>query len=72
MRPLTVGQLKEKLTGVSDNTIIVRPSSDHSYRPASACVTTARYDRETESLGEDYDGATDDEDGKQINVVVIS
>jgi hypothetical protein len=41
---MTVKQLKELIARVEDSTPVLIPGSDHSYRPATARLTTATRD----------------------------
>lgn len=71
---MTVGQLRKQLLDISDDAVLLRPASDHEYRPATVELTTALFDAEhhcwTEDHGED---ATPEKDyGKRVPVVVVS
>lgn len=73
MRNATVGQLKKLLQDVPDDTLVVVPASDHSYREVSASVTTAILDARYDHLSEDFGGGYEPEhdDWKRINVVLV-
>ena len=43
VKRLTVGKLRQLIEGLDDNTIILRPSDDHSYTPADGYVATAGF-----------------------------
>ena len=69
---MSVKELKEIIAGLPDETPVVSPGSDHSYRPASAEATTALMERRnqwTEDYGED---TTPEKYGKRMKVVVVS
>lgn len=77
MRQLTVGKLKQILEELSNDTIVVRPSSDHSYINAHAEETTAlvenaSYGLYTEDHGEEYYSPEEAENLTRIKVLVVS
>lgn len=70
---MNIKELKAIIAGLPDETPIVSPGSDHSYRPASAEATTALLERRnqwTEDYGEDT--TPEKEYGKRMRVVVVS
>jgi hypothetical protein len=73
MRHLIVTQLSVLLAECEPDALIVVPSSDHSYRDATAQKATAMFHRESNYLYEDYGDMNADEskDDARLSVVVI-
>lgn len=71
---MNVGQLKKLLERVADNTPILLPSSDHSYREADFTVTTAVFDVRRKDWSEDfeYEEHSDSRGLSRRNVIAIS
>lgn len=54
MRTYTAGQLKELLAGVTDDTPILKPSSDHGFVPVSGTVESVLHDEKMDYWTEDH------------------
>lgn len=68
---MTVRQLREKMNGVDDDTCIVVPAFDHSYRLASVEIVEAEKVRGgmVEYAGEDY---MEDSSNPVVKVLLVS
>lgn len=71
---MTVGQLRKQLLDVSDEAVLLRPSSDHEYKPAVVDATTALFDEKAKCWTEDHgEAVTPEKDyGKRQPVLVFS
>ena len=70
---MNIKQLKALIANLPDETLVLQPASDHSYRMAGAEITTALQEGRN-TWSEDYgeDATPENEYGKRINVLVIS
>lgn len=71
---MTVGQLRKQLLDISDDAVLLCPSSDHEYKPAMVDATTALYDAKSRTWTEDHgEAVTPEKDyGKRQPVLVFS
>lgn len=72
MKVLKVADLRVLLTTAPEDALVIIPSGQHEYKPATAEVTTALYDGQcfSEDFGEYV--TPQSEYGKRINVVLIA
>ena len=70
-RHLTWGELKDKFKNVPDNTPVIVPVEDHSFRRAEAVHDTALFDVDENTWTEDH-GDFYLEYCKQTEVIIIS
>lgn len=66
----TVGELKKLIENLPDQTRIVVPAPDHSFRFAKVGESTIMYDRASRSLHEDF-GDQPDESYVRVTVLVV-
>ena len=72
---LTVGKLKQMIANLSDDVIVLTPSTDHSYDQASLLLTTALLENKNnhfnyiEDYGENY--TPEKAYGKRVQALVI-
>lgn len=73
MKPITVGKLKSIINGLPDNTPLVTPSPDHSYRFCDIIKDTVLYNSNTKQLTEDHGESVtpEAEYGKRIDAIII-
>lgn len=53
-RRITVGELRDLIKGMDDETVVLVPGDDHSYRRADASVGTAGYSKKFQMYFEWY------------------
>jgi len=74
MKLLTVAHLRKLIEHLPDDTRVLRPASDHSYKPAEGMVGTALLESEGNHWTEDYgEEMTPEADyGKRHKVLIVS
>ena len=71
MRYTNVGDLKRILADLPDNTPVLVPSLDHSYREAEATAGHALYNREHDHWSEWHSAAYADPGEKPTRVLIV-
>jgi len=71
MRQLTVGQLKQLIYKLRDDTAVLVPAPDHSYRPARAEIVLARLSSRGDWSEDDGDEKLDNELGSRYQALII-
>jgi hypothetical protein len=69
---MTVGELKELIANLPDNTSVIIPTYDHAYRSCNADVSTALFEdgEWCQDFGEEY--TPDSEYGQRLQVVIMN
>jgi hypothetical protein len=70
---MTIKQLKQIIADLPDDSVILVPAPDHTYRNVGAHITTALYDADHESWAEDWGDVYTPADiyGERFKVLVI-
>lgn len=71
MRHITVRELKQLIYAERDETVVLLPAADHSYRPASASVALARLHPRHGWSEDDGEDAITNELGTRFRALII-
>jgi hypothetical protein len=71
MRVLTVRELKQLIYAERDETVVLLPGPDHSYRRAAASIALARFHCNDGWSEDDGDDATTNDQGTRFRALII-
>jgi hypothetical protein len=66
---MTLKKFRELTVDLPEDTVLVCPAPDHSYREARAVAVVAEHDPQSRYYGEDWDGAKPEH---RVKVVLVS